>query len=376
MLATHFPKLSRTQIRTLTLWSFAATLTQHIASTTCACFLAELFDRPYACFRQRLREFYWPAEQKRGTRRVALQVETCFAPLLRWILSLYRADELILALDVTLCRDRLALISLSVVFRGSALPVAWKILPANKEAGWLPCCTALLRCLSGVVPETMPVVVLCDRGLQSRVLFKAIVEQGWHPMMRLTRVGFWRAEGDPTWYTLSKLLEGPGCYYLGQGQLFKTAPLACTLVGLWEDGYATPWLLMTDLPPERCRGAFYGLRSWIEQGFRVMKTGAYHCERLRVVDPERAERVWLVLAVSLVWTHAVGGCEAVKEEPCGLSVLFRQGVTRELGVHRSGWIVLLVSAIRGDELPLPKLLYAAARPVTPHGVAARLRSPP
>lgn len=375
-LATHFPKLSRAQVRTLALWSFATTLTQHIASTTCTFFLAQLFGVPQENFRQRLREFYWPAEQKRGNRRQALQVEMCFAPLLRWVLSLYRADELPLALDVTLCRDRLAVLSLSVVFRGSALPVAWKILPANQKEPWMPHCMALLRHFSNVVPETMPVLVLCDRGLQSRPLFRAIVEQGWHPMMRLTRCGCWRPEGCSNWYRLSMLLSGPGRYYLGQGHLFKSKPFPCTLLGLWEDGYAAPWLLMTDLPPERCRGAFYGLRSWIEQGFRVMKSGAYHCERLRVRDPVRAERIWLVLAVSLVWTHAVGGCEAAASEPCGLSALFRQGIARCLGVHRSGWIILLVSAIRGEHLPLPALLYPAARPVEPVGVAARLCPPP
>lgn len=375
-LATHFPKLSRAQVRTLALWSFAATLTQHIASTTCCCFLAQLFDQPQQNLRQRLREFYWEAQHKRGAHRETLQVERCFAPLLRWILSLYRADELPLALDVTLCRDRLAVLSLSVVFRGSALPVAWKILPANEAEPWMPHCIALLRHVGAVVPEPMPVMVLCDRGLQSRSLFRAIVALGWHPMIRLTRCGSWRPEGDSTWYALSTLLAGPGRYYLGRGHLFKREPFRCTLIGLWEDGYATPWLLMTDLSPERCRGAFYGLRSWIEQGFRVMKSGAYHCERLRVSDPARAERIWMVLAVSLLWTHAVGAGEVAKEEPCGLSLLVHQGVRRLLGVHRSGWIVLLVSAIRGEPLPLPGRLFTAARPAEPHGVAACLRAPP
>ncbi len=74
-LATHLPHLSRAETRTLALWSFAATLTQHIASTTCAFFLAELFDLPFGSLRQRLREFYWPAQKKRGTHRRGLSVE-------------------------------------------------------------------------------------------------------------------------------------------------------------------------------------------------------------------------------------------------------------------------------------------------------------
>lgn len=309
MLATHFPKLSRSQVRTLALWSFAATITQHIASTTCACFLARLFEQPQANFRQRLREFYWEAEQKTGTRRQALAIEGCFAPLMRWILSLYRGADLVLALDVTLLRDRLAVLSLSVVFRGSALPVAWKMLVANEKGAWITPCITLLD-------------------------------------------------------------------YLGQGQLFKTNPLSCTLVAIWEAGYDEPWLLMTDLAPVRCQGSFYGLRSWIEQGFRSMKSGAYRCERLRVVDPERAERIWLVLAVSMLWTHAVGSQVQRAQEPCGLSAVLAGGIRRVLGVHREGWIALLVSALRGDRLPLPALLVVDPRPAAAPGMEVILKEPP
>lgn len=379
-LAIHFGELSRAQLRSLALWSYAATMTQHIGSTTCAAFLAHLFGQRFDNLSQRLREFYRPAEGKRGEHRQALQADACFAPLLGWILTLYRAEELVLALDATLCRDRFAVLSVSVVFRGSALPVAWKVLPANQQGAWTEHCATLFNRLSKAVPRrgssAMPVLVLCDRGLQSPALFKAICEQGWHPMMRLVRLAYWREEGHQTWHALKDLLPGPGCYYIGRGHLFKTDPLPCTLVALWEEGYEAPWLLMSDLPPERCSGAFYGLRSWIEQGFRCLKSGAYQCERLRVSEPERAERIWLVLAVSLVWTHALGAESQDEEAPRGLSALLAHGVRRVLGVHRTGWIVLLTAALRGEPLPLPGQLYAAPRPESPHGIAVSLRAPP
>lgn len=130
----------------------------------------------------------------------------------------------------------------------------------------MPHCIALIDELAEAVPEQMPVFVLCDRGLQSRALFEAICGATWHPVMRLVRSGYWREAGSVTWHRLSKLLEAPGRYYLGAGELFKTDPFPCTLVALWEAGYDAPWLLMTDLAPERCRGSFYGLRAWIEQG--------------------------------------------------------------------------------------------------------------
>ena len=405
ILATRFPNLSRAEARTLALWSFAATLTQHIGSTTCAALLARLFDQPFGNFRQRLREFYWGADQKRGSLRQTLDVEACFAPLLRWVLALWsrrpgsdsrgtdRRDTLVLALDATLVRDRLAVLSVSFVFRGSAVPVAWKIMCANAEGAWVTPCCRLFERLADATREiaskkeiaseqaaAVRVLVLTDRGLQSRTIFNAITAQGWHPMMRLVHLGLWREEGQPHWRRLSGLLSGPGRYYLGEGHLFKTDPFGCTLLALWEEGYDEPWLLMTDLTPKQCRSedqsaACYGLRSWIEQGFRCLKGGAYHYQRTRITDPERAERVWLVMAVSLVWTHALGsaalGSAASAEEwptaeaPGGLLGLFNVGVRRVLGVHRSGWIELLVAALRGEDLPLPRELVPAPLPALP-----------
>lgn len=373
-LATHFPQLNRAEARALALWSFAATLTQHIGSTTCAVFLAELFDLPFGGLRQRLREFYWPAQKKRGTHRRGLSVEACFVPLLSWVLSLLRARELVLALDVTLIRDRLAVLSLSVVFRGSALPVAWKILPANEKGAWIAPLARLIALVAQAVPPSLSTIVLCDRGLQSRLLFETICAQGWHPMMRLTNQGYFRPNDQEHWYRLKDLLPGPGRYYLGQGHLFKTDPMACTLIALWEEGYSEPWLLMSDLAVAHIYGTFYGLRAWIEQGFRTIKSGAYHSERLRVVDPERAERIWLVLAVSMLWTHAIEG-SSEPESRQGLSPLLVGGIRRVLGVHRSGWLKLLVCALRCEDLPMPTRLVVARRPVSPRGVIVVLKPP-
>lgn len=382
ILATHLPVLSRAELRTLALWSYATTLTQHVASTTCASFLGRLFDQPYASVLQRLREFYREAAVKRGRQRRTLDVTICFAPLLSWVFGLYRwaarrEETLVLALDATLCRDRLTLLAISVVFQGSALPVAWKILPAQQVGSWVGPCLRLIEQLKPALPADQRVVLLCDRGLQSPRLYRAITRQGWHPMMRLIRIGLWRPSGSHQWYALGRLLRGPGRYYVGRGELFKSHPMACTLVALWEEGYEEPWLLMTDLAPADCRGAFYGLRRWIEQGFRVMKSGAYHCERLRVTDPERAERIWLVLAVSMIWTHAVGARQRVAEEPCGRwAVMTGTAVRRVLGIHRKGWIEILVSALRGEELPWPCDLLAASEPSSPPGITVALDIPP
>ena len=365
-LADHLPHLSRPQRRTLALWAYAATLTEHVGLTTCAAFLAEATGAAEGSFRARLREFYRPAALKRGARRTDLDVRLAFGPLLAWALALLRPRQIVRALDPTLCRDRLAVLTVAVVAHGCAIPVAWKAVRANEPGAWMPHWHPMLARLRAVVPDGTRVVVVADRGLQSRTLFAEVAALGWHPMIRLTRVGTWRERGRKAWTTLSALPLRPGEHYVARGHLFSTRVHACTLVAVWRSDLDAPWLLMTDLPPRQCRRAFYGLRSWIKQGFRCAKSGGLRCGRSRITEPARAERVWLVVAVSLLWTHAVGAVPEAAER-------IVDGARRRLSVHRRGWLRLLGCLARGAPLLLPKRVPRRPAPIP---TLAQMARPP
>jgi hypothetical protein len=49
------------------------------------------------------------------------------------------------------------------------------------------------------------------------------------------------------------------------------------------------------------------MRSWIEQGFKLLKHGGWPWQQTRMTDPDRAGRLWLVLAVATRYVLAVGG---------------------------------------------------------------------
>src|SRR2546429_6842385 len=77
--------------------------------------------------RQQLREWYYDTSRKRGPKRQALHVETCFAPLLGWVVSWWQGTQLALAIDATTLGERFVVLAVSVVYRGCAIPVAWVI---------------------------------------------------------------------------------------------------------------------------------------------------------------------------------------------------------------------------------------------------------
>jgi hypothetical protein len=74
--------------------------------------------------------------------------------------------------------------------------------------------------------------------------------------------------------------------------------LSCTLLGCWDDGHTDRWLVITDLPPEAANVCWYGMRAWIEKGFKRLKSAGWQWQHTRMEDPKRAERLWLALAVA------------------------------------------------------------------------------
>jgi hypothetical protein len=83
--------------------------------------------------------------------------------------------------------------------------------------------------------------------------------------------------------------------------------LNCTLLARWDGGYKDPGFLLTDLAPSAGEACWYGLRAWIEQGFKIANRGGWQWPRTRVRDPQRAARLWLAVAVATLWLLSVGG---------------------------------------------------------------------
>src|SRR5256885_5387150 len=132
----HLPHLSKPQATGLALWSFGMVLARSCALSAVSSLLAEGTQRNEQTVRQQRRAWYYDVPRKRGTKRQALQVETCCAPLLGWVVSWWQGTQLALAIDATTLGQRFVVLAISVVYRGCAIPVAWVILPAGAKHAW------------------------------------------------------------------------------------------------------------------------------------------------------------------------------------------------------------------------------------------------
>ena len=165
-----------------------------------------------------------------------------------------------------------------------------------------------------------------------------------------------------------------GQSFSGVVTCFKTNSLDCTLLAQWEQNYAEPWLLVTDLSPQEAQSYWYAMRSWIECLFKDLKRGGLGWHQTKMSDPSRAERLWLAIAVASIFLISLGS------QPSGHQYSDKQQFPNEtiktqnsqsptapeeinyasefpkqnqcLSCFRRGFITLLVHAIKGLSLPI------------------------
>lgn len=303
----RFPTMRPAQQRGLAEWVTGVLA----AGTACESSVLEVLASAPAAWhaaRERLRAWLYDGADRPAPCGTQVDVTDYFAPLLAWVLSWWPDADLALALDATLDRTRHAAIVVSVLYRGTAIPVGWVVLPANVPGAWLEPLEPVLTALGTALPatETRRVVLFADRGLWSPTLWRQVRALGWHPVIRIQRDHHFAPCGQAgrpaaTW------VRGPGHAWVGAGTAFtRERRQAATLVVVWAVGQTEPWVLLTDLAPAAVGVLWYGLRMWIEHGFRVLKSVGWDWERTRRTAPARVARYWLILAVATLWTVAVG----------------------------------------------------------------------
>ena len=355
-------------------------LTRSCGRLTVATCLALLLRHKVDAVEPRLDAWCGAAPHHAGGQRHTLGVTTCLVPLGRWVVALWRGTPLALAREATALGGRFVVLTVRVVYRGCALPVAGTVLPATQPHAWRRAWRRRLRQGRPALPADWTVLVLADRGLWARWLFLRMVRLGWHPLLRLNQGATCRPAGQARWDWLRALGGRVGQRWRGREPALVAAArrLACTLVAWWDEGSPKAWCLLTDLQPEGCEAAWYGVRGWCEQGFTCVKRGGWQGHYPPMTAPDRAARLWLAVAVATVWMRRVGSALEGGPPPAGTEVpalrplvgamVAMPGRPRRLRLLRLGWVWCLVCQITTGGLPLPQPLVPEPWPAIPLGV--------
>ena len=359
----QFPQLSKPQASALAEYSLGIVLANGCGLSRVSQSLADLLGQTRQACRQRLREWRNEASAKTGTQRRAVEVERCFLPLLRWVLACCQSAEqqVVLALDASTLSDRLVVLSVSVVVRGCAIPVAWHLRPARATGAWKPIWLHLLELLREAVPSDWQVLVMADRGLYARWLYRRVQQYGWHPFLRLNVGVKARPEGckrGTPFEPVRRLVPQVGSQWSGPVTCFssKDKRVHATLLARWEPGYQDPWLILTDLPAQQAQAGWYGLRSWVECGYKDFKGGGWQWQWSRTTDAGRMARLWLAMALASLLVLVLGSQQELQESPPRLDHLPPTHIARRnAAAARERWEAERQAALaKGEPEPPPR----------------------
>ena len=362
------PNLTQPEIKILAYWSFGVVIVRSCGLTMVTAIMAKLTGKKESNMRQCLREWYWNKEDKAGAHRQEIEVTKSYVPLLRWVLSWWPKEEkrMMIAMDATTLGERYTVLAISVVYRGCAIPIAWKIVVANKKKAWKQEWLILYEIIQNTIPGDWLVIVLADRGLYADWLFHAICKIGWHPFLRINMGGKYRLDGKSEYQELKGAIKKTDKSWAEKVVCFKHKPLKATLLASWDEKYEEPWLILTDLEPEQAQSCWYSMRSWVECGFKQTKRGGWQWQNTRMTDPDRASRLWLVIAVATLWAVSVGG-EADAGLPASslgelaeIQIVHRTATKRStprlLSCFKQGIIHILAALILNQPLPLGRFI--------------------
>jgi hypothetical protein len=161
-----------------------------------------------------------------------------------------------------------------------------------------------------------------------------------------------------------------------------------TVLMRWEKGYEEKLVVVTDLEEKEGNAAWYQMRFWIEDEYKDHKSGGWGWEQTKMEDPQRAERLWLAMAVAMLMAVLVGGQEEAEEQEQKRRSARRlpgkrrvgrppKPIQRPRGREQScllrGQQAIQAAVVRGEEIPMGHVV-TEAWPVQTYAVSKPTRS--
>src|SRR6266581_865962 len=224
------------------------------------------------------------------------------AALVDWPLD----SRLYVALDTTALTP-FVLIRASLVYRGRAIPLAWRALRHRSTQVSFEAYQPVLNQVRAIVPPGLPITLLADRGFVHKQLVTYCQRSGWHFRVRLP--------GDTLVHreALSVSAVKDLCPPAGQERFFQHVAFLGAAVGPVHlalacllDSPDDPWFVVSDEPTQTQTFNEYRLRFDIEESFLDDKSGGYQIHTSELATPEALERLLLILAMTTLHLTSIG----------------------------------------------------------------------
>ncbi len=237
-----------------------------------------------------------------------INVQRLYSPLIQLALSSWETEELHLSLDTSMLWSRYCLIRVAVVYRGRAIPVAWRVIEHSSSSVKIAAYKDLLKRAARLMPKGVKVILLGDRGFIDTQLMKlARLELNWHYRIRI-KSDFWIWRPGKGWCQVKDFHLGWGQALLLQNvRIHKTNPYGSVNLALAREPInGELWYIVSDQSTTLQTVREYGLRFDIEENFLDDKSNGFQLESSEIRNAPALSRLCLVLAIATLYLTAQG----------------------------------------------------------------------
>jgi hypothetical protein len=238
-----------------------------------------------------------------------LSAGLCFHAFARHRLRFGRPRELRLAIDPTTQDERVIMLTVTVQYRGRALPLAWAVWPANVPltgARFWERVAALMDLVAELLPVRVRVIWLADRAFGTPAFTDLVTAQGWFYIVRVQGQTRCR-DRQGVERTIRSLVTRRRDRRKLSGEVFKKRGWrGASVVVHWGQRHTAPLCLVTNLGATWEVIYSYRQRYAIEAFFRDCKSAGWQWERNQVTDLAHTERLLLGLALATWLVVGVG----------------------------------------------------------------------
>ena len=237
---------------------------------------------------------------------------------------------------------------LHVVYKGRALPLAWRVRQAPKGHFPEDLHIAMVALMREVIPEGAHVVFLGDGEFDGTALQATLNEAGWSYACRtaLSTVATW--EGETFRLDTLGACSKPGTLIeLKEVQFTRDAYGPVLLLCCWAQGHAEPLYLVSNMSSAEDAIDYYKKRFRIETFFSDQKSRGFNIQKSHLTDPQRLSRLLIASCLAYIWLVYLGSlCQKERWQ----SIIHRRKRC-DLSLFQLG--LRLLEHFLNEELPIP-----------------------
>ena len=233
--------------------------------------------------------------------------ERYFLPYADLLLRHFALQTVVLVMDGSVVGHGCHALRLHVVYKGRALPLAWRVRQGPKGHFPEDLPIALVALVSELRPAGAQVVWLGDGACEGTRLQQTGQDAGWSYGCR---TGCHRtAWGDGETFRLDTLGAGskPGTLVaFSEVWLTRAEYGPILLICCWAQGCQEPLYVVTNMDPAEEAGRVYSKRWRIETFVSDQKSRGFHLHKSPLANPQRLARLLIAACLAYMWIVYLG----------------------------------------------------------------------